>query len=351
MRRQPTPQHITWFLDLDRNKQLDLNPSYQRKSVWTPKDRRFFLDTIFRNYPTPPVFFHRKLDDNGFTTYHVVDGKQRMETIFMFARNNLAIDKEFGDVNLDGKKFKDLDSENRRKFWDYVLIVDFIDSIEGTNIEEVFDRVNRNAKNLQPQELRHARFDGWFINETELESENKFWWDFKVSTRARDRRMKNVQLISELLLINLEKKIIGFSQDYLNEMYAKYDVPEETVDDFNLDTYLEDKERNKNIIYDMNNTNKCIESFGHTANNLYTLWALITLNSNIPDPAELANRYKHFMENVQQFISYEKLDKDKQDANPLSKGNYYDYYINSKGASTDLTQRESRYKALSTIIG
>jgi len=54
MRRQPTTQQITWFLDLDRNGQLDLNPPYQRKSVWSPKDRRFFLDTIFKNYPTPP---------------------------------------------------------------------------------------------------------------------------------------------------------------------------------------------------------------------------------------------------------------------------------------------------------
>jgi len=54
MKRQPTTQQITWFLDHDRNGQLDLDPPYQRNSVWTPKDRRFFLDTIFRNYPTPP---------------------------------------------------------------------------------------------------------------------------------------------------------------------------------------------------------------------------------------------------------------------------------------------------------
>jgi len=69
MKRQPTTQQITWFLDLERNNQLDLNPPYQRKSVWSPKDRRFFLDTIFRNYPTPAIFIHRSIDNNGFAMY------------------------------------------------------------------------------------------------------------------------------------------------------------------------------------------------------------------------------------------------------------------------------------------
>ena len=69
MRRQPTTQQITWFLDLYRNNQLDLEPPYQRKSVWSSKDRKFFLDTIFRNYPAPPIFIHRTVNDQGYTKY------------------------------------------------------------------------------------------------------------------------------------------------------------------------------------------------------------------------------------------------------------------------------------------
>ena len=92
MRRQSSIHPISWFLDLYRSEQLDLHPSYQRRSVWSPKDRRFFLDTIFRNYPCPPLFLHRSIDEKGFSTYHVVDGKQRLETVLMFARNEIAID-------------------------------------------------------------------------------------------------------------------------------------------------------------------------------------------------------------------------------------------------------------------
>jgi len=83
------------------------------------RSKVFFLDTIFRNYPAPPIFIHREVDDYGKTTYNIVYGKQRLETIFMFIDNKISRDSGFGDVNLNWKKFKDLDTEYKRLFWDY----------------------------------------------------------------------------------------------------------------------------------------------------------------------------------------------------------------------------------------
>ena len=101
--RRVTTQDISWFLDLAANGQLELDPPYQRRSVWSAKDRRYFLDTIFRGYPSPAIFLHKQVTQ-GKTSYAVVDGKQRLETILSFARNEVAVDKEFGDVRLDGRK-------------------------------------------------------------------------------------------------------------------------------------------------------------------------------------------------------------------------------------------------------
>ena len=53
LNRRVNNQDITYFLDLKRNGQLNLDPPFQRRSVWTNKDRRYFLDTIFRGYPSP----------------------------------------------------------------------------------------------------------------------------------------------------------------------------------------------------------------------------------------------------------------------------------------------------------
>jgi hypothetical protein len=102
--RSPRPQDISWFLDLHQRGQLDLDPPYQRKSVWTRGDKQFFLDTIFHNYPCPAVFLHKTISDEGEVFYHVVDGKQRLQTIFEFARDQISIPKEFGDSRLGGKK-------------------------------------------------------------------------------------------------------------------------------------------------------------------------------------------------------------------------------------------------------
>lgn len=345
MKRQPTTQQITWFLDLSRNSQLDLDPPYQRKSVWTPKDRKFFLDTIFRNYPAPPVFIHRTVNDNGYTTYHVVDGKQRLETILSFFDNKIAIAADFGDTNLNGKKFKELSQDYKRKFWDYTLVVDFIDSVNGTNIEEVFDRVNRNARNLQPQELRHARFNGWFINYVEEESDTEFWWQFKISTRERDKRMKNVQFISELLMIVLNEKINGFDQSEIDKTYATYDDIEELIETglFELDEFIAKINNLKKFILDANSHNdNLIKFIGGSNNNFYTLFSYIVIN-NPTDPYLFADSYVAFMESVSAV-------KEKLDQGQEVDGDALRYFNNSKGASTDLYQRTERLNALSRSI-
>lgn len=334
MKRQPTTQQITWFLDLNRNNQLDLSPPYQRKSVWSTKDRKFFLDTIFRNYPAPPIFIHREVNDKGYTTYHVVDGKQRIETILSFFDNKLSISSNFGDKNLDGKKFKDLNSEYKRLFWDYTLVVDFIDVIEGNNIEEVFDRVNRNAKNLQPQELRHARFNGWFIDYAENEADSEFWWNYKISTKGRDKRMKNIQFISELLMIVLQRKVIGFDQSAIDEIYADYDDLDEK--DFDVVEFKETITMIKEKIVCLDNINKVISEYIAGSNiNFYSLWAFLFENNNI-DNQKLAEKINNFFLEVQNI----------KNGNTSTNENAKLYYENMVGAATELPQRRSRLEAL-----
>ena len=73
---------ITDLINLQENRQLNLNPSFQRDSVWKPLHRRRFIQTILDHYPVPSIFLY--LDETG--TYQVLDGKQRLETIFKFAK-------------------------------------------------------------------------------------------------------------------------------------------------------------------------------------------------------------------------------------------------------------------------
>ncbi len=210
MARSITQQDISWFLDLYERGRLDLNPPYQRRSVWTLKDKRFFVDTILNGYPAPPVFLHKSLSDQGHPTFHVVDGKQRIQTILDFHDNKVRIPDDFADVSLQKKRWKDLQRETKEVFWNYVLIVEMLPNVDVATIRDTFERINRNSRKLERQEIRHAKYDGWLINETEAEAEKSEWKDFGIVTTARAKRMSDVQFISELFAVNLKGQLNGF---------------------------------------------------------------------------------------------------------------------------------------------
>ena len=77
------PKPIHDLVHLYNNRQLNLNPGFQRNSVWTTKDRAKLIESVIRNYPVPAIFLYRR-EENGKIVYDVIDGKQRLESILMF---------------------------------------------------------------------------------------------------------------------------------------------------------------------------------------------------------------------------------------------------------------------------
>ena len=56
--------------------------------------KQFFIDTILANFPCPAVFLHKDTQDGSEPIYRVVDGKQRLLTIFDFQKNGFALAKD-----------------------------------------------------------------------------------------------------------------------------------------------------------------------------------------------------------------------------------------------------------------
>lgn len=80
---QQNPKTIQDLVNLYENHQLNLEPGFQRMSVWKERDRAKLMDSIIRNYPLPAIFLYRNQQD-GDVVYDVIDGKQRIETFLMF---------------------------------------------------------------------------------------------------------------------------------------------------------------------------------------------------------------------------------------------------------------------------
>ncbi len=356
MNRRPTTQDVSWFLDLHRNGQLDLDPSYQRRSVWSPKDRRFFLDTIFRGYPSPAVFVHKTIESSDRSTYHVVDGKQRLMTIIMFFQDKLRISKEFGDVRIDGKTWSDLQEERelRRRFLDYPIPVEQLDTDEIGVLNEVFDRLNRNSKRLTRQELRHARYSGWLASFVEKEVDTEEWKTLGIVTTARSRRMADSQALAELFLVCVANRITGFDQDEIDAAYASYDLePDNAEEPWETDiaTALEDAQRafegGKRGLLGMQAHNGCIGELAKQLMHLYSLWSVLVLNGKLlPEMPTVAERYTSFMAKVNDLRD---PDQSRQLLAEDKDGSYrapWEYWQNCRGPNTDLGPRTIRHDAL-----
>jgi uncharacterized protein with ParB-like and HNH nuclease domain len=74
---------IDEFGMLFSHRRINLDPGFQRQSVWTMTDRRRLIESIVSGYPLPSVFLYQR-EERGRLVYDVIDGKQRLETLFMF---------------------------------------------------------------------------------------------------------------------------------------------------------------------------------------------------------------------------------------------------------------------------
>lgn len=217
---------------------LDLDPPYQRRSVWNQEYKDYFIDTILLDYPAPAIFLFEEIDPNGITEYKVVDGKQRLMTIFEFIEGNYPVYEKAEKSNLIGQYFSDFDLSTKKKFWAYDFLVEYLPSNDESIISTIFNRINKNVAKLTAQELRHARFDGEFIRISEdyadifiRELPNGFP---RIGNSSRNK-MKDVELIADLLLLT-ERGPIGYNQLELDYEFSQrdliWDKKEEVVENF-----------------------------------------------------------------------------------------------------------------------
>ncbi|VFN02615.1 MAG: Protein of unknown function DUF262 [Candidatus Kentron sp. G] len=66
---------------------LKLDPDFQRESVWDSKQKSELIESILMGIPLPLIYV--KEDDEG--VYIVVDGRQRLTTLFQFMNHEFPL--------------------------------------------------------------------------------------------------------------------------------------------------------------------------------------------------------------------------------------------------------------------
>jgi hypothetical protein len=192
---------------------IKLDPDFQRHAVWTPKQQSELIESILMGIPLPLIYV--KEDDKG--VYIIVDGRQRLTTLFQFMSHefplqNLNVLKElngafFSETTKNGTKFeKCLSQAQQSKIEDCPLTLHVIKPPTEDRVTfDLFDRVNRGGTRLNNQEMRNAIYQG---SATKLLNKLVAFESFQKATESsiKPDRMKDKYLVLRLIGFYLWRK-------------------------------------------------------------------------------------------------------------------------------------------------
>jgi 5-methylcytosine-specific restriction endonuclease McrA len=143
---------------LNSENKIWLNPSYQREAVWTRSQKQLLIDSILRDIDIPKFYF-REIHNAEQYEYEVVDGQQRLRSIFEFMANGFKLSADSDDIGehaISGQTFKQLATSIQMKFQNAQLdVVVYNSAYTDTDIEETFLRM-QNGTPLNAAEKRRA---------------------------------------------------------------------------------------------------------------------------------------------------------------------------------------------------
>src|SRR5207249_756980 len=135
LKRAPSIQTVSWFINLHKNKQLNLSPPYQRHSFWNQDYKNFFIDTVLNDFPSSAIFLYQEIDSKGNTMYHVVDGKQRLETLIDYVNGGFPTPDSV--ATYAGSYFPDLPIDVKRNVWQYQLSVENVPETKEPYLKDI----------------------------------------------------------------------------------------------------------------------------------------------------------------------------------------------------------------------
>lgn len=119
----------------------DLIPEYQRLYVWNKERQSKFIRHVLHGFPTHKVFIDDRNDE-----WLVLDGQQRITTLYRFINNEFNLDNSGKDdiskACWNGRYFKDLDKQFQKAIMSYTLSCEMITSADTWEIEGLFDGLN-----------------------------------------------------------------------------------------------------------------------------------------------------------------------------------------------------------------
>tara|TARA_R110002072_G_scaffold33030_11_gene100283 strand:- start:1157 stop:2257 length:1101 start_codon:yes stop_codon:yes gene_type:complete len=146
------------LINLYKDGEITLNPAFQRLFRWEDEQKTKLIESILIGIPIPEIFVAQK----GDGTWHVVDGVQRLSTIFQLvgelkdsAPLKLTLCKYI--PSLEERLWVELPTSTQREFKKSKIKVNIILTENSDEAQyELFQRLNTGGTELSEQEVRNC---------------------------------------------------------------------------------------------------------------------------------------------------------------------------------------------------
>lgn len=241
-------KNSTIMLLFSEKPEIKMDPEYQRSGgVWTLEKKQLLIDSILNDYDIPKIYFHDLEDfvgDESGYQYAVIDGRQRLETIWEFLENKFPLSQNFdyqrdNSIHLQKLYYKDIATQFpkiRVKLDSFVLPIILVKTSEGDIdlIEDMFSRLNE-AVPLNSAEKRNA-IGGYLVKAITRISKQEFFSDrVKFSNSRFQHRESSARIVLVEDCFLEDEKLIDTKKVYLDRLAERYkskgrDRVEEIVD-------------------------------------------------------------------------------------------------------------------------
>ena len=202
---------------------LELTPKFQRRGVWTAAARSFFVDTLLRQMPVPPIYIRMvQSEDRKHSVRQVIDGQQRISCVLDYLDGKFRLSRTLPG-SWAGKTFEGLTPDEQQQITTYTLSSELFYGISDSEVLQIFARLNTYSVPLNAQELRNGRYFGLFKQSVyELAHEHlEFWRRHGIFSERSIARMLEVELTSELVIAQIEG--MQDKKSSIDQVYTKYD--------------------------------------------------------------------------------------------------------------------------------
>lgn len=215
-----TPQD---FLQWREGGTLELTPKFQRRGVWTAAARSFFMDSLLREMPVPPIYIRlTQSADKKKVIRQIIDGQQRVSCVLDFLDGEFRLSKTISAA-WAGKTFDGLTEVERNIILAHSFSAEIFKGITDLEVLDLFARLNTYSVPLNAQELRNGRYFGLFKQSAyALAYEHlEFWRRNSIFGERSIARMLEVELTSELLIAQMDG--MQDKKSSIDSFYAKND--------------------------------------------------------------------------------------------------------------------------------